>query len=82
MSDLDTALLLISLLVTLLVTLAVSVYGGFVGGIVIGTLCLIGFAVIPSTPFIPLWVVVGIVLVEVVLAAYKIAGGFGLAKGD
>jgi len=73
----------ICLIIVAILAVVGSIFGGIVGGILLSTLALLGFSAIstPTLTFIPSWVTVLIIVVEVILIAYKVSG-FGKIQGE
>jgi len=76
--DILTILLVIGIIVSAAGFIIGGMFAGAMGAAILGTLVLVGFATIPTTPFIPLWVVIFIIIIEAVLLAYKIAEAMGI----
>ena len=58
-----------------------SVFGGMAGAVILGTLAILGLALLPAIPIIPIWIAVSIIVIEVIFIAYKLAQAIGLGKG-
>jgi len=75
-------ILTISLIIAIVISAAAFIFGGVfagaMGAAILGTLVLIGFATIPTTPFIPLWFVIFVIIIEAILLAYKMAEALGI----
>ena len=78
--DVATMSLLIGILITMVAALIGGFFAGFTGALILGSLAMLSLAFIPATPIIPIWLAVFIVTIEIILAAYKIATGFGLGR--
>jgi len=78
--DIGTIALLVAIILTIVFTVAGAMFGGFTGALILGTLALIGCSFIPASPIIPIWFTVLIIVVEIILIAYKMSQGFGLGK--
>ena len=79
--DVPTIIMLVSIAISGLVALAAGYFGGVLAALIISAICILGFATIPTVPFIPIWTAALIVLIEVILIAYKTAQIFGFGKG-
>lgn len=79
--DIATMITIIGIALVGIMAILGSIYGGFVVAVLLSTITLIGLAVLPSTPIIPIWVAVLVIIGEVLFIAYNIAKLFGLGSG-
>ena len=79
--DVATITLFISMVITMTCFGLGAYCGGIYGGLIFGTIAILGFSLIPTIPMIPIWVAVLVILLEIILIAYKVAQAFGIGQG-
>ena len=79
----DTSIILsiIGIIIVGIMAIVGGIYGGLIVAVLLGTIALIGLAILPSTPIIPIWIAILVITVEVIFIAYKIAKAFGMGEG-
>jgi len=79
--DITTLATLIGIVIVGIMALVGSVFGGMIGAIILSTIAILGLALLPAIPIIPIWIAILIVAIEVLFIAYKIAEAFGIGRG-
>ena len=79
--DIGTMISILGIAIVGIMAIIGSIYGGFIVAVLLSTITLIGLAILPATPIIPIWVAVLVIVGEVLFIAYNIAKLFGLGSG-